>query len=403
MNNIKNIKKEIYMNNNHSNKTEQSRLNILYIIFTLKKYTNDEHPMSVQEITTKINQDFGYLTVNDKIISTDTVKRTLETLFTLLFDSTMESLPKKIQDYGFIIYCVMKTPNGFETYQQNIEGKNPQKYYYYQSIFTNAEVTTLIDAVETYNYFSDDDVMELISKLIKLQPLSYASEEYINSNPTVKDNDSLVILNVDFLDQIIDNKKCAKITYCSYNYLKELVPKKGYPKIIEPLSLMWSNGYYYLLAYHPDYQSIVNYRIDRITEIEMIDQTPSHALQNFDSSRYRLEHPVMYGGQCQEIVFLCCQTKHNQIMNIIMDIFGKLAHISPATDTDLLKYVGHDSSYFQQQGKTWYRVSVHSTIGGAELWATQYCNDCILIKPESSSKRLKEFFSQALDHYNNFV
>lgn len=386
--------------NTHSNKTEQSRLNVLYVIFTLKKYTNEEHPMSILEITNKINQDFLYLTAGDKIISSDTVKRTLEALITILFDPSFESLPNKIPDYGFIIYCVMKTPNGFETYRHNSEGKSPQKYYYYQSTFSNAEVITLIDAVETYNYFSDDDLIELISKLIKLQPLSYASQKYINYNPTMKDNNSILIPNIDLLDQIIGSKKRAKITYCSYNYLKKLIPRNGYPKIIEPLSLMWSNGYYYLVAYHPDYQSIVNYRIDRITEIEAVDQKPTHTLQNFDASRYRLEHPVMYGGKCQEIVFLCRQTKQNQIMNIIMDIFGKPAHIIPATDAELMQYLGHDSSYYQQQCETWYRVSIHSTVGGVELWAAQYCADCLLIKPESSARRLKELFTQALEHYS---
>lgn len=383
----------------HSIKGEQSRLNVLYIIFTLKRYSNEDHPLSVTEITRKINQDFLHLTTADQIISSDTVKRTLDTLLDYLFDPCKLSLTDDSLDYGFTIFCVMKTEKGFETYHPGKDGKRPQKYYYYQSSFTNAEVTTLMDAVETYNYFSDDDIMELINKLIRLQPISYAADTYSYYDPTPKDENSLLIPNIDLLDKIIDNKKCARITYCSYNHSKELVPRKGYPKVIEPLALMWSNGYYYLVAYHPDHKSVVHFRIDRITDIEPMDQTPMHPLKDFNASRYRLEHPVMYGGSRQEMVFLCRQTPHNYIMNTIMDTFGKPARIVQASDQELLEYLGHDSAYYKEKNETWFRVSVYSTPGGVELWASQYCADCRLIYPSESADRVKEALNRALQYY----
>ena len=45
--------------NSSSTKSEQSRLNILLIIFTLKKYNNKQHPLSVTEITQHVNHNYA--------------------------------------------------------------------------------------------------------------------------------------------------------------------------------------------------------------------------------------------------------------------------------------------------------------------------------------------------------
>ena len=387
---------------NHSSKTERSRLNALYIIATLKKYSNEETPLSISEITEKINFDFSHLAFSEKIISNDTVSRTLETLTTYLFDSSKSSFFNDWISFGFAIHCVMKNSNKYITYRTPKSGKAPKKYYYYQSIFTNAEITTLIDAVETYNYFSDDDLFELITKLTKIQPLTYASEKYVSDTPTLKDSNSLLFLNIDALDLIIKHKNCARITYCSYNYKKELQPKKGYPKIIEPIALMWSNGYYYLVAYNPDYDNTVNFRIDRISDVEEIEQQATHVPTNFNASRYRLEHPVMYGGVRQTITLLCRDTGYNTIMNLIMDEFGKPAKIIPAQDHELIKYLGHDTAFYEEIGEIWYKISFQSTPGGVEQWATQHCNDCIIISPTSSAQKVKKRLEDGLRLYQAY-
>ena len=82
-----------------------------------------------------------------------------------------------------------------------------------------------------------------------------------------RDEDSLLLMNIDYLSEIIENQNRARIEYCYYNEEKKLVTRPGYPKEVEPLTLMWGNGYYYMLAYNEKYGSIVNYRVDRIRDI----------------------------------------------------------------------------------------------------------------------------------------
>ena len=68
--------------NDKKKKPENARWNLLLILNVLKKYTSDEQPMSASDICRKVNQEFAGLVdeENAKVISTDTVKRTLDAL-----------------------------------------------------------------------------------------------------------------------------------------------------------------------------------------------------------------------------------------------------------------------------------------------------------------------------------
>ena len=68
-----------------SNKPETARLNFLYIYHVLQQYSDEEHPMSVQEITDRVNQIFLMHNAGMNRISPDTVKRILETVTLEIF------------------------------------------------------------------------------------------------------------------------------------------------------------------------------------------------------------------------------------------------------------------------------------------------------------------------------
>lgn len=379
-------------------KPESSRLNLLYIIQVLKTYSDENHPLSVKEIWKKINQEYGYLSCADQFMSMDTIKRTLEDLLVQIFQGGLEMIEVQ-RTYGFGVYCVIKDGNKYKSYFPGETPNNPKKYYYYESSLTMAEIRTLIDAMETYGYFSEEDVSSIINKLIRLRPRSFSLKNYYDKAARARDENSLLLMNVDLLSQIIARKHCARITYCSYNMEKKLTVRKGYPRKIEPLFLMWSNGYYYLLAYNEKYHNTTNFRIDRITEIEELEINVQHILESFNPVQYRFEHPVMYGGRKEHFVLLCRDTGYNHIMNTIVDVFGKMSKVTEAPDELLLKYLGKVASYYKKQGITWLKVEFDSSSGGVELWATQYCNDCLIIAPKISRKRVRERLKEGMKNY----
>jgi predicted DNA-binding transcriptional regulator YafY len=254
--------------------------------------------------------------------------------------------------------------------------------------------------VETYSFFSEDDITDLIRKIVKLRPQSFPKSKYYDVSRDERDEDSLLLMNIEDLNRIIQNRNCAKITYCAYGIDKKLLPREGYPKVIEPIHLMWSNGYYYLLAYNEKYQTIVNMRVDRITSIEEVEVPNSHRVDDFNPVQYRHEHPVMYGGKLETIVMLCRSTKSNYMMNTIVDVFGKNARVVKANDELVEKTLKHDVALDKANGITWLKVTVDTTLGGVELWATQYCNDCVIISPDEAREHVKQRLSDGLKYYN---
>lgn len=386
------------MERDMTKKPDNSRLNLFYILYVLKKNTDEDHPISASEISKIINAEFGYLSVTGNTISPDTVKRTLDEFIDKVFPIVMNRERYK-QKYGCYVCCVAKDGNKYKRYESGDKGKVLKKYYYYDSDFSLAEVQTIKDAMETYNYFSEEDITEIITKLMRIRPKSFTGDRYYDVAKKNREEDSLILMNIDIINEIITKRNCANITYCAYDTNKKLVPRPGYPKVIEPIHLMWSNGYYYLLAYNEKYKNIVSLRVDRITYIEEVEVENTHHVEQFNPVQYRYEHPVMFGGEKKKIVLLCRDTGKNYIMNTIMDVFGKSAIVTKADDEILLKYLEHDSSFFKEQGITWLKVSIETTTGGVELWATQYCYDCLIISPEESRLRVRERLESGLDYY----
>ena len=112
-------------------KADSSRLNTFYILYVLANYSDEEHPLSVSDISKRVDEEFGYLSATGPLISSDTVKRTLEELTEKIFVSGIDD-EMISHRFGYFIYCVMKQGKLFVPYR-TAEGKQaPKKYYYYE-------------------------------------------------------------------------------------------------------------------------------------------------------------------------------------------------------------------------------------------------------------------------------
>ena len=392
-----------------SSKPANSRLNVLYLILTLKKYSSASSPMSIADIAEKANADY-YQAIDESVesrLNNSTVARIMDTLCadnTLGYQNVSMDFYKDISGSGYNIYCVMSTGNPndpWTDYKIPESGKGPKKYYYYESVFSDAELTALIDAVETYNYFSKDDITGLVSKLLGLRPTSEYLKNYDEYQAErLKDENSLVLANIDEFNRILKANQFAKIEYCSYGDDQQLEVRPGYPRMIRPLSMMWSNGNYYLVALLGKGYSPANLRIDRITTIEPYDPTPQERKDfqvdvALDVSAYRLKHPMMYGGEIKQITMLYNATLETRMNNILMDTFGKLSKIRPATADEIKKHLGNPLAV---KGH-WLRADFQATEGGAELFATQYCRHCRIISPASLSEKIANNLKEGLTLY----
>lgn len=391
-------------------KGTSSRLNVIYIIQTLKNHSSARTPLSIAEITKLVNANF-YRTTAESTASIDgtTVARILDILYTdsnLGFENASMEFFNDPANLGFNLYCVMKGENDtWKTYDFPESGKGPKKYYYLESIFSDKELITLIDSVETYNYFSTDDIADLVTKLLSLRPKSEVLKK--SSSPDdnrLKDEDSLVLFNIDELSHIIKNEQFANIVYCNYDSNHNLVPRHGYPRLIRPLSMMWSNGYYYLVALIKPGYTPANLRIDRITEIQSVEPTPDMKKNfqvdvNLDTSTYRMNHPVMHGGRVQHITMLYLDLPTNGMNNAMIDTFGRTTKIRPATAEEVKTHLPLSVRSASQEG-VWLRADFSATVAGTELFATQYCRYCKVISPPTLAENILQNLQSGLGLYS---
>ena len=186
-------------------KKDKSRLNVFYILHTLKKYTDSQNPLKAKEIAWHINQDFGN---GENIISGSTVKRILQDFCDTVFvaDSGLEEYEIRNR-IGYYVYTVTENhskdreveekyvtypqlhgeEDEFElckedsdeekkakiTHRKKRNAQKPVKYYYYESDLSVGEIRALRDVIETCSCFSSNETNEIIQKLMNLQPLAF--------------------------------------------------------------------------------------------------------------------------------------------------------------------------------------------------------------------------------------
>ena len=285
--------------------------------------------------------------------------------------------------------------------------KNMTQYYYYKSLFDDSEVSLLIHSLEAFNYISAKDITSLVTKLANLNP--HSMKRYQNKNysygksydPRLEAQQSHLLKNLAQLSKILrdESKPFAKIVNGYYNKDHELIPCEPVPdsakmpegKIVRLMRLMFSNGYYYLIAeqYSTKKQKAfqVHYRIDRLCSITLYKPSSEECKKYYtvkeshiDAAKYRLHHPVMYGDDMDTIHMQVTNSKN--MLNVLTDIFGTAADIRVLDDN-------------------WLRVVVEASVGGMKLVATEYCDDIHILSPTSLAKDVKKSLIKALELYDN--
>lgn len=287
--------------------------------------------------------------------------------------------------------------------------KSVVKQYYAQGPFTEAQVRILRDAVIIYPYAEENETGKIVNALNKLTPIynretydlskikamKYCGEYYKNIEEIHKAL-SLRKYRTDFetsdKDTIKWEKTAAKVQekpvtqirfrYCEYDENKKLTVKKlKYPvrgetdseiRRVNPVKLMWANGYYYLVGYSKNKQGediFINYRVDRMKDVECTsDPAELPDPQKFDLFKYKFSNPVMYTGSKHGVRLLC----EKWLMNNIIDTFGFDVIVNQTEDDKLLVDL------------------LQVSYDGVMMWALEYWSGCEIIDPPELRRKVQE-------------
>lgn len=185
-----------------------------------------------------------------------------------------------------------------------------------------AELKMLVDAVQVSKFVTSRKSREIISKLsifAGARAKELSRQVYVEDR--IKTANSATIYTIDEIHRAINEKKRLEYKYFDYNANKEKVFRNGGEKYdVTPLSLMWSDENYYLVAFDERAGKIKNFRVDKMSAVCMSELPSSNneCIEGFDASEYSFRIFGMYGGR-EELVTMEFSEK---LAGVVIDRFG---------------------------------------------------------------------------------
>lgn len=319
------------------------KIKLLKLMEILRQETDENHPMRASTVCERLVQEG---------ISCD--RRTLTKDIAVL------------NEQGFEVMSVMV---GHE-----------KAYFIEDRSFSVPELRILIDAVQAASFITEKKTQELVGKLAALSGSHQA--DILKRNAvcfnTRKHGNESIYYNVGFLEDAIEQQ--CKIIFLYYDLDENgerVYRRNGHHYVVEPISLVFNEDNYYLICYSSRYDSISNYRVDRMAGVELIDDTiceKAIELRN-DVAEYTEQAFKMYGGPLVELTL----SFPPSLIGVVYDKFGE--------DTVMRRY--HDDIIGAKV-----KVRISPTFWG---WLFQFGGDMKIAAPNSLIDEYKRQVSKFVE------
>lgn len=217
-----------------------------------------------------------------------------------------------------------------------VEGEPDGKGYHYHVVrrpFELPELKLLVDAIQSSKFITEKKTNALIRKLekyvSKYEAMKLQRQVYVSGR--VKTINERIYYTVDAIHNAIAEQKKICFQYYQWNVKKEMeLRKKGAWYNVSPWGLSWDDENYYLVGYDAEIGEIRHYRVDKMLNIQMIDE-PREGKEHFqklDMADYAKKSFNMFGGQEQKVKLLV----DNKLVGVIIDRFGKNVMLIPVDE-----------------------------------------------------------------------
>lgn len=333
---------------------QPKKLLIFNILDILRKYTDENHRLSQKEIEEILKKEYE-MTVDRK-----SVKANLMDLI----------------EFGYEI----EYSESLRMIKNKATGEMEESYilsdFYMARDITDSELRLLIDGLLFSTHLPYSQCKNLIGKLENLSNVYFKSRiKHIATMPEDKTNNQQLFFNIDILDEAISHGKKVSFKYLEYDLDLNSVKKKqsdGKERIyvVSPYQMVAKEGKYYLICNYDKYDDVSNYRVDRITDINILDEKikPFEKLewsngQKLNLATYMKEHVYMYSSGSSKVKIRIVDI----MLSDIVDMFGK--------DIKVVK-----------KADGFVEVTVQATDQAIVQFAKNFAPDVIVLEP----KRIRE-------------
>lgn len=214
-----------------------------------------------------------------------------------------------------------------------VEGNQEGRYTYYRVVgrqFELPELKLLVDAIQSSKFITVKKSNELIKKLEtfcseweakKLQRQVFVQDR-------IKTMNESIYYSVDTIHAAIAENKQIRFKYFQWNIKKEPEYKHdGKFYHISPWALTWDAENYYLVGFDSDAGIIKHYRVDKMTNISMVDKEREgkEHFKQWNTADYAKKNFAMFGGDEEDVTVWL----ENSMCGVFIDRFGKNITFNP--------------------------------------------------------------------------
>ena len=336
---------------------DQKKAYLLYTFLVLRKYSNEENPLSVRDIAERVHIDFKLEKPFDR--------RTVYSHLKLLEDIT-------------------DATSGYDIFPYDLQQVHVQKipHYYVNTTFTQPEVRILCDTVAFSRFIDRGYSEDLIYKLSGLIGADYVPKYrklLEMKNAESKSYNQSLFYNIEVIIDAIEQKRPIRFNYLKYDIDKKLVPFRGEEegRYMHPYYLIWTLNHYYLMCRYDDYDKLYFMRVDKMADVTIAEEGRLIPLpDDFNTERYTKSQAHMFGGDIEPISFRATLP----IVGQVIDFFGE--------DVDIRAIEGDPKHC---------RITVETSQASIQSWLLQHIPSIDEITPASLHDKIVSYLEEALE------
>ena len=167
--------------------------------------------------------------------------------------------------------------------------RKANEYYLAGRLFEREELRLLTDMVRASRALSQERMASLIERLLSLTSRHEATQfrrQRAFCAPHQAQGER-AFYNAAAIQSAIENGRKLSFVYCSILAKHMLLPRRGGEAyIVNPCMLAYAEDHYYLVADHPAHEGFAHYRLDKMTNVCVLEEAAAPADSGFDAAAY---------------------------------------------------------------------------------------------------------------------
>ena len=200
----------------------------------------------------------------------------------------------------------------------------PVSYAYARTDLDLADITLLVDAVQSSPFLTERKSNQLVKSLKGLVSKRERAllDKRVHVRDRVKSQNASAFGNVDAIHEAMQQKRKIEFKYFSYGTdMKRRARKGGQCYVVTPVKVVYAEGNYYLAAYSDEQQGMRTYRIDRMEALKTSEQRAARnaTIANYAFEEFAYRRFSMFSGEDATVTMRV----NAAMMNAVVDRFGR--------------------------------------------------------------------------------